>query len=498
MIKRKTTVSIKKVTWEYILLILFLALAGVGLATALAMQSIKQNEVVHESFQRDVLSKDFSELIGFYRSVAQGLTRKHELRDILEFNDVDNAVIWAQNVRDLFPETIGVALFDLDGNVLGDPLQLRLGKQCVLDMQRLMNNEKIAQPPVHRDDPRLRHFDIAQPVIFNNEMYGLLFISFSLDVIQRRISDLIGVDQYLSIEDSSGIRIASIGELNIDRHNMPENARINIPQTDWNLVYLAPDTTANELFIMAVLISAVVLLITVLLTLFFSGYLVKVFHSDLMMIRRKLDRVSTGKDDYDEGQDRTSLVETSAIMQDVSSMVEQIEQANKRLKELSMNDPLTDLLNRRAFNDALNHHINLVSRGASVCLVLLDLDLFKAVNDKYGHATGDEVLIALADSLRERCRATDVVSRLGGDEFVLILSGKMATTIDSWFDEINTLFKEKQSQLNNGQGVDPVCSISAGMVCIEKNSHHQASELMLQVDRLLYKAKESGRGTIYY
>src|SRR5262249_43608803 len=85
-------------------------------------------------------------------------------------------------------------------------------------------------------------------------------------------------------------------------------------------------------------------------------------------------------------------------------------------------DPLTDILNRRAFERALERALAHVKRyGTSAALLYVDLDRFKLVNDRHGHAAGDAVLQAVAAVLMRHVRASDVVGRLGGDEFAVLL-----------------------------------------------------------------------------
>jgi diguanylate cyclase (GGDEF)-like protein len=133
-------------------------------------------------------------------------------------------------------------------------------------------------------------------------------------------------------------------------------------------------------------------------------------------------------------------------------------------------------------------------------LILLDLDLFKQVNDRYGHGVGDEVLGALAESLRERCRNSDILARLGGDEFALILPGTPGdgNELDRWFKDLEQRFIQKQMQINGGKGIDPQCRISAGSVVIDENSGKDIKSLMTIADQQLYEAKRAGRAKICY
>jgi diguanylate cyclase (GGDEF)-like protein len=184
-------------------------------------------------------------------------------------------------------------------------------------------------------------------------------------------------------------------------------------------------------------------------------------------------------------------------MEDVSMLVQRIEVANRSLKKLSTHDPLTGLYNRRAFDEELERYAGLAKRGTVSRLVILDLDKFKPVNDNYGHHVGDEVLVAFSRTLTERCRSSDILARLGGDEFALIMPAYEGD-IDLWFEDVMAQFREKQLQLNGGEGIKPACSISAGSTVLDEKSAAEAKVLMQKVDEKLYQAKREGRGIIVY
>lgn len=110
--------------------------------------------------------------------------------------------------------------------------------------------------------------------------------------------------------------------------------------------------------------------------------------------------------------------DTIAVVRDVTDR-HLMEEA---LEHRALHDPLTDLANRTLFFDRLHQAIYSAGRdGSSFALVMLDVDGFKAVNDRYGHASGDEVLRQLSAQLRRGMRATDTAARIGGDEFAWIL-----------------------------------------------------------------------------
>ena len=110
---------------------------------------------------------------------------------------------------------------------------------------------------------------------------------------------------------------------------------------------------------------------------------------------------------------------------EVERLQAELAAARVRMKELEAHaevDPLTDVLNRRGFERELARALAYIKRyGTRAALIYLDLDGFKPINDRFGHAAGDAVLKAVARALTRAVRASDVVARLGGDEFVLLL-----------------------------------------------------------------------------
>ncbi len=118
---------------------------------------------------------------------------------------------------------------------------------------------------------------------------------------------------------------------------------------------------------------------------------------------------------------RTTAVRLAA---EVERLASELEASRARISELETRidvDPLTEVLNRRGFERELKRSLAYVKRyGATAAVIYLDLDEFKPINDRYGHAAGDAVLKAIAATLARNVRASDVVARIGGDEFVVL------------------------------------------------------------------------------
>lgn len=151
-------------------------------------------------------------------------------------------------------------------------------------------------------------------------------------------------------------------------------------------------------------------------------------------------------------------------------------------------DPLTGLANRRAWERELKSRMRRLQRGGqSLCLVLVDLDHFKPVNDNWGHAAGDEVLRRSARALRAAVRSTDFVARLGGDEFGVLLD---CVTRENLHAAVDRLRNSMAATLTD----EPlhVITASAGVALLE-TGQHDARSLVAAADAMLLAAKRQGR-----
>ena len=142
----------------------------------------------------------------------------------------------------------------------------------------------------------------------------------------------------------------------------------------------------------------------------------------------KSRRASAAKELAADGPKASRPPARSSVMRlaaEVDALAAQLKASRARIVDLEARidvDPLTDVLNRRGFERELKRSLAYVKRyGVSAALIYVDLDDFKPVNDRHGHAAGDAVLKAVAAALLRHVRASDVVARLGGDEFVLLL-----------------------------------------------------------------------------
>ncbi len=163
--------------------------------------------------------------------------------------------------------------------------------------------------------------------------------------------------------------------------------------------------------------------------------------------------------------------------------------ANARLTELATTDGLTGLYNHRTFQERLSAEVLRRQRsGLPLSLLMLDVDLFKAYNDRYSHPAGDRVLAHVAEQLRMNARATDTVARYGGEEFAVILPETDAASAMEAAERMRIAVAETRWQSR------PV-TISIGVSCVD-TGYMPAVKLIEQADQALYQSKARGRNRV--
>ena len=170
---------------------------------------------------------------------------------------------------------------------------------------------------------------------------------------------------------------------------------------------------------------------------------------------------------------------------------------NARLHRLverqAVTDGLTDLANRRQFEQALAAEINRAERfGGTLALILADLDNFKQVNDRYGHQAGDEVLRRFADVLRQTVRDVDVPARYGGEEFAVLLPQTDMEGAENLAERLRQVVAERP--LTTKPGALVACTASFGVASFPEASTPAA--LFAAADEALYRAKAEGKNRV--
>lgn len=180
-----------------------------------------------------------------------------------------------------------------------------------------------------------------------------------------------------------------------------------------------------------------------------------------------------------------------------SARTQQLEQANRRLREEGRRDVLTGLYNRGHLDDVLELEFEQASRqGWPLTLGFVDLDHFKSVNDRYGHAAGDLVLARMAEVLRGQLRAGDLAARYGGEEFVVLLPGVNGATATAVFERVRRALERAVPTLEDGTPVPVTASIGVASHMDGPLRRAGPQELLRAADAALYAAKRGGRNRV--
>ncbi len=179
-----------------------------------------------------------------------------------------------------------------------------------------------------------------------------------------------------------------------------------------------------------------------------------------------------------------------------SMMSELEEEALRTLQELSLRDSLTRAYNRRYLDDRLQSELSYARRhGTDLSLLLLDIDHFKLVNDRFGHAAGDAVLKLVAASIQRMLRPEDTLARYGGEEFVVIARGTSLRNAQILGERIRKQIRE--IELEAGPGLIKVTTSVGVSSATPRAVYDSAAEMLAAADEALYEAKSHGRDLVW-
>ncbi len=457
------------------MVLLFLALRTHLLAQARITQ---QQRVAHQA-------ENLSQTIRVYRGIVERLSARTEVADMLALSLADEAHDWATRMRSLLPGSVGLALFDDQGMLLGEPLRLRLGEMCRLDMHHYLSGEILPGPRVHRGVKGLEHFDLVASVNGIEGPVGVVFASFRLDLVQQALDRVTSPGQSLALLAYDGSVIAQTGRPGPDAWDY----RTPVPGTAWTLQAFMPAPALDAVvvyFLVAFAVLATLLAVFLALT---TRKLGRLFIGEMESIHRLVREL---QEDNPGLELKPRLRESRRLFNAIRGLAENIAARQRRLLQQSTIDDLTGVHNRRLLEPACAELLDFVKSGGKGCLVIVDIDHFKQANDLHGHATGDRVLKCLADALTSR-GYEDTCIRFGGDEFVILLRGLEPAGMARWFHALSERFRANLA----AAGIPGFehCTLSAGAAALAPDME-DCSRALRRADEALYQAKKGGRNRV--
>lgn len=212
--------------------------------------------------------------------------------------------------------------------------------------------------------------------------------------------------------------------------------------------------------------------------------------------------------DHEEGKKRifglsrdvTELLSTQTELEELNQQLEktvdirthELAKSNEKLKEQAFTDQLTGIGNRRHFFENAEQLLENIDSEIDSSLLYLDLDLFKSINDRYGHTIGDKVLIKFAENLKQTIRQSDILCRFGGEEFVIFMP--MTDKIGALELARKILLSVSKTPITVGdQTISITTSIGVASASSMKSS---LDSLIFNADKALYHAKSNGRNRV--
>ncbi len=194
-----------------------------------------------------------------------------------------------------------------------------------------------------------------------------------------------------------------------------------------------------------------------------------------------------------------SAVRNFELHYNLVQLNEELRVANERLSRLAVIDPLTQISNRRAFDQYIALSWRAAYNDASALTVaMVDIDDFKAFNDTYGHQRGDECLCEVAECLkRQFSRKTDMVARFGGEEFVVLMSQANADDAHQLIERMQRSVRDLQIE-HKKSPIDPFVTVSVGVATMVPTYQNRYEDLIRHADDARYIAKETGKNRVCY
>lgn len=216
----------------------------------------------------------------------------------------------------------------------------------------------------------------------------------------------------------------------------------------------------------------------------------------------KVEGLDAGADDYltkpvnfPELEARVrSMLRIKRLQDELDLKNRELEEANRKLRKLSITDGLTELYNHRHAHELLLEEYERVKRsGDPIAVAMFDLDRFKLVNDTYGHPTGDVILYDTARILRSTAREVDMIGRYGGEEFIVILPETSEAAAAQFAERV----RERVAGHTYRDGATEVrMTLSGGVAALTRHTDGSPDLLIRTADEALYAAKQAGRNRV--
>jgi diguanylate cyclase (GGDEF)-like protein len=467
--------------------LLILGVVGYLLITDLRMAT--NQGPAAETAQR--LANDVRGLLSNQRSAVERLATRPEVTKALRLGNILDQQRQAEELRMLLPQSKAAWL--LPANSVSEkrfpPLLDEACRDLVLRAAAGMANMPIEYHAAHTP---AEHYDVLQTVQDeNNKPLGFLLFSFASAPLQSLVAHQVSTSAYMELHQPPTGEISEVA-LSYGNRAETESApviSVTLDPLPWTLKYWSAGVhpailAEGRQYYFFIMVVAALSLIVMSYSLYRST--VNSIQHDLKSLANMIRDVRSGtvRRDYPMELDEFA----SALLYLKDSGKKLIEEKQK-LREMGLLDHLSQLSNRRHFEISLKEAFDTQRINGPSSLLILDIDRFKLVNDQYGHAAGDELIVKFANALRRCVRQTDVLARLGGDEFCIIYT---FTPLQKARILSERLRKQLPREVRLSHGIVHSLRWSGGL-SVMSGSDDKADDVLVRADQALLRAKESGR-----
>jgi len=434
-----------------------------------------------------------TELRGFLKgqqSAAEAFSRRHEVINALRHGNLRDLQQQAEEIRTQMPQVMAAWLLPENTDERQSTPPLDAAHRDFVRRAAAGN----AGVPVefHAAQTPADHYDLLQPVLDENKRpLGYLLIGFAHAPLQALVERQVSTSAYVELHQPS---VAGNSEAAFQYGDRAPTASavaisVTLAPLPWTLKYWPEDSRAallagDRLYYFFFVVVAALSLIVMSFSLYRST--VRSVQHDLMSLANMIRDVRSGtvRKNYPMELDEFA----SALLYIKDSGKKLIEEKH-RLREMGFIDHLSQLSNRRHFELRLKEMFETRKINGPSSLLILDVDRFKSVNDRYGHAAGDELIVKFSNALRSCVRQTDVLARLGGDEFCIIYT---FTPLEEARALAERLRKQLPREIPLSHGLVHLLRWSGGLSTM-RETDGKPDDVLTRADQALLRAKESGR-----
>lgn len=404
-----------------------------------------------------------------------------DLHSALQSGNEKQITAWAKSVNSLLPEISGLAVYDVNGNVIGNASEQGITEQSEsLVLDYLRENKSFSSSIQDRTH---EHWNVAVKVDATDY---ILLASFPFENITGFIeqSDLTGMTIDLLI-DGEVVSRHGVGAGQIE-HLVP------IGKTGWHLLARAERAALVSVLREPAIILAGILMLMFIMLHIWARKFSEVILKDLRYVRNSASLLATEKSDSVIVEPRLYISEYKDLFAQLKKVILSIHQDTDRA---FARDSLTAMSNERELEIQQKKIFEMASRKIDMMMVLLDIDDLNTTNMIFGNKTGDRLIKGVADIIKGAIRVTDECFYLGDGHFLVVLVGMKPAEALKWYEFLTRRYEMLSLNLGEYNETSPEISVSAAAACVSDNDQ-SLDDTMHRLQKVINSVKQRSKGII--